>query len=766
MTKKRFHLILLAVLTIFAVGAQSNLELGTWKSHLSYKSGVKVTTTKEKVVYASARGIFTIDQNDLSVKFLSKEDGLSDVIIQNLYYDKNHDQLFVIYSDNNIDIISGDEVINIPTIKNNTSVLGSKSINDIFMTEDIAYIATDFGVLGFDLVSHEFLFTTFTSQKINCVSFNNGKIYASTDTHVYFIPVSGSNISDFYSWSPLSGVIGTVNNMAVKYNKLYLLTFDKVLSLDNSQKMDTIYQLNDPGEELSFLSEEGTNLMIGIKKGTEGRTIFYEENGNFVEKGYGCARLIQYAVEDTKGRVWYADIWEPIKYTESKTGDCKNLRFSVPYDNDASGVTFRKDKAYFGSNGVNEDFGYKYTRYGFYTLQNNEWINYSPETLPAIVDYDLFHIRTVVPQPSNNDVYLGSYYNGLLRYNEDTKETQHWNKENSVLGATVGDLARTRIAGLAFDKDENLWISNYGAAKPLVVKTKDNTWHSFAVPGNTNLHQIAIDDTGNKWIAIHGVGNGLLVYHEGNKISDPTDDKARNINRNNSEIKGNKVNCVAVDLDGSVWVGTDEGPVVFDCGNPFSDECKGSTRKVVVDNIPAPLLRYEDILTIAIDGANRKWFGTRNGIFVQSPDGITQISKFDAQNSPLLDNTVRELAYNPTTGEMFIITQGGIQSYKTETTGGKNSNSNNVYAFPNPVRPEHTGPIAIKGLVRDANVKITDVNGKLVFETKALGGQAIWDGMDYNGEKAATGVYLVFSANNENASIPDAALVTKILIVH
>ncbi|HRG41958.1 MAG TPA: regulator, partial [Saprospiraceae bacterium] len=348
--------------------------------------------------------------------------------------------------------------------------------------------------------------------------------------------------------------------------------------------------------------------------------------------------------------------------------------------------------------------------------------------------------------------------------NELTNEVKHWNKNNSILQAVTGDSTRTRISGLTFDKNENLWISNYGAPKPLAVKTKDNTWHNFSVPGSTNLNEIVIDQSGNKWIAVFGVGNGVIVYNEGSKIADPTDDKVRSITRTNSEIVGNKVNCVMVDLDGSVWVGTDQGPVIFDCGDPFSETCRGTTRKVVVEGIPAPLLRYEDIISMAVDGANRKWFGTRNGIFVQSPDGVTEVARYTSKNSPLLDNTVRTLAYNGYTGEMFIVTPGGIQSFKTETTSGSNSHSSSVVAFPNPVRPDYTGPIAIKGLVRDANVKITDINGKLVYETKALGGQAIWDGMDYNGSRAATGVYLVFSAN-ENTSLPSDALVTKILIV-
>ncbi|MBP9196177.1 MAG: regulator, partial [Saprospiraceae bacterium] len=228
---------------------------------------------------------------------------------------------------------------------------------------------------------------------------------------------------------------------------------------------------------------------------------------------------------------------------------------------------------------------------------------------------------------------------------------------------------------------------------------------------------------------------------------------------------GNKVNSLVVDLDGSIWVGTDRGPVVFDCGDPFSESCRGNTRKVIVDGIPALLLRDEDILSIEVDGGNRKWFGTRNGIFVQSPDGITQEAKFDVRNSPLLDNKVTDLGFNTDSGEMFVISTGGIQSYKTETTGGGRSHSTNVYAFPNPVRPDYTGPIAIKGLVRDANVKITDINGRLVYETKALGGQAVWDGNDYNGVRAASGIYLVFSAN-ENTSQSSDAFVTKIMIVN
>lgn len=772
MLKKYWLGLFVLVFTMTILRSQSELPLGTWKSHLSYKEGKSVAQSKDKIIYASSSGIFILDKEDLSVRFLAKEDGLTDVRVASLFYNQKTEHLLVIYTNNNIDIIKDDQVTNIPFIETNTSIIGSKTVNDVFFSDHIAYIATDFGVLGFNLNAMEFQFTTFTPIRINSVAVFNGRLYAGSERGLFSTNIVGSNISDFSIWQltdQQSGISqnNNIESLAVKYNRLYVEANDKVYASNADGSYKVVYAVPTAEDEIKFLSEDGTTLMIGVLRGNDGRTVFMEESGQFIEGGNNCVRRTLYAIEDEKGRVWYADQWDPIKYTIGKaTGDCRNISFSTPYANDAASIRFKKDKTYIGSNGVNEDFQYGFTLFGYYTLQGGQWENFSPENFQPLRDFEFFHTKAVAPHPTNSDLYLGSYYNGIIRYNEDTKEVRHWNKDNSILQRVIGDEARTRIAGLTFDKDENLWISNFGAQKPLAVKTKDDTWHNFSVPGSTNLHQIVIDQQGNKWIAVFGVGNGVIVFNEGKDIPDPTDDKIRLINRNNSELSGNKVNCVAIDLDGSIWIGTDQGPVVFDCGDPFAESCRGSTRKVVVDNIPAPLLRYEDILCIAVDGANRKWFGTRNGIFVQSPDGVTQVDKFDVKNSPLLDNNIKEMAYNPVTGEMFIVSREGIQSYKTMTTGGVRShNANNVYAFPNPVRPDYSGPISIKGLVRDANVKITDISGKLIFETKALGGQAIWDGKDYNGNNAATGVYLVFSAN-ENTSLSPDSLVTKILIVH
>jgi len=226
------------------------------------------------------------------------------------------------------------------------------------------------------------------------------------------------------------------------------------------------------------------------------------------------------------------------------------------------------------------------------------------------------------------------------------------------------------------------------------------------------------------------------------------------------------VTSLAVDRDGQVWVGTTSGPVIFDGGpNIFDIDNVGSRRKVLQDSIVAFLLETEDIRTIAIDGANRKWFGTRNGIFVQSPDGETQIAHFTEDNSPLFDNVVKVLRFDDDSGRMYVGTDAGVQVYRTETEVASNRHSSNVYTFPSPVRPDYEGDIYIKGLARDANVKITDLNGKLVHETQALGGLAKWNGEDYTGRRATTGVYLVWSTGTAAFDTPDS-FVTKILIVN
>lgn len=772
MLKSIFTFIFLIL--FFGLFAQSDIPIGVWKSHLAYKEGLWVAQSDQSVFYAAAKGLMILSKEDNSVRFLSREDGLSDVSISKIFFDPFNSQLIIFYDDSNIDILSdGDEITNISSIKDNRTVIGSKKVNDFHViNENLAYLATDFGILSFNLKRREFVNTTFTPFAINAIGFLNNQIYAASDNGIFFLSVSDLNPADFGRWQKVSGIAGLPQNYKVDVfevfnGKLYFTVDNVLFSGNNEIGFTEIYQpLN--GFDINFLSASDKNIIIGNRDfGNNRSKIDYINASGDIKTGIdNCTGRLTYAVEDTDGKIWFADEWSPIKYSENIEWGCQRFEYNSPLGNRTGEINFKGKKVFIAGGGATEDYQNPAGSFGFYVYEDKIWTNYQIENLPAIGIYDIPYIQTVVPHPKNDDVYIGSYWNGMLKWNSEDNSTEHFNKDNTnrIFLPRVGDTLRTRVPFMMFDNKDNLWITNFGASRPLVVMTKDGQWQNFSMSGNNNLAKMTIDKNQNKWFSVQGVGNGLLVFNEGSDIFDTSDDKIRYITSANSEIKANRVHTVFSDLNGSVWVGTSEGPVIFDCADPFNNNCTGATRKVIEDGIPAILLKTEEILSIVADGANRKWLGTRNGIFVLSPSGDTLITKYDTKNSPLLDNVVRYMAFNGETGEMWISSNNGIQSLRTTTTTGGRVHGD-VYVFPNPVRPEYQGIIAINGLVRDANVKITDMNGRLVHETIADGGQAIWDAKDYTGKRVASGVYLVFSSSQEVSNDPET-LVTKILVMN
>ena len=131
----------------------------------------------------------------------------------------------------------------------------------------------------------------------------------------------------------------------------------------------------------------------------------------------------------------------------------------------------------------------------------------------------------------------------------------------------------------------------------------------------------------------------------------------------------------------------------------------------------------------------------------------------------LSDGLAKDIAINAQSGVVWIGTANGLVSLRSEATLGGRVNSAAPYAYPNPVRPDYDGPIAIYGLARDANIKITDMAGQLVYEGTAIGGQAVWNGRDYLGRRAASGVYLIYATSSESFDTPDA-VITKVVIIN
>ena len=358
-----------------------------------------------------------------------------------------------------------------------------------------------------------------------------------------------------------------------------------------------------------------------------------------------------------------------------------------------------------------------------------------------------------------NITYVASWQSGLAKL-EDKELSELYTEENSSLQKRHPHDDWINIGAMKFDTDGNLWCTNAQTLEPLSVQYTNGEWESFSlgntVTENQNLAKLIIDRNNQKWIQLKN--NGLIVFDEmrtGNKT------KKISNGENNGNLNSDRVFAMAEDLDGEIWIGTDDGVSVFYNPSDVFEGEQAATIIVTKDGYNTYLLDGLLINDIEVDGANRKWFATNNsGAILTSANGTEELIHFTAENSPLFSNKVVDIEVNDETGEVFFATDKGLISYRAGATKGSN-NFSNVVVFPNPVKPNYQGSISIKGLLRDAQVKITDVSGNLVYKTKALGGQANWDGNMTNGREARSGVYLIFCSDedgNENH-------VSKLLIV-
>jgi len=752
------------------------LTIGEWRQHLPWQRSKYVTQSSSKVYYATEWAVVEVDKAERSSRFITKVEGLSDVGMNFLRYNAAADVLLLSYTNSNLDLFypSDRSVVNLPIIQKNPNVVGDKQIYNVFFDGKIAYFACGFGILKFDLKDAEAEYTVFTSIPVRSFAVYNGFLWAGTEDGLYRLPENDENPADFSRWEEVSESTGfpanlSYNAISVWDGKLWLGAAKKFLRFDGT----TVTEIaSNATRSVKYITAEGTGLMIGWSDDSNfgsGTVEYLETNGNRNEIQGACDAVFPlYGIEDGTKKFWFADLQDKFRYFDQNTGDCDKFSFNSPYSQRSSEINFGSDGTTFvATPGPKPDVSINGNRDGVYSFKNGVWDRWSEATTPAIVDSEesFKDMWRVAPHPSEAKAFVGSFIGGLLQFANGEYE-QRFSKSNSILqNAGNAGSTRTAIGGLAFDQSNNLWISNFGASAPIAVLKADGTLANFNGAPNNFLLQVAVDQNGYKWFVI-AFSAGILVYDSGADLDSPSDDRYRVITTANSVLPTNFVNCITVDLDGDVWVGTQQGAVSFECGaGVFKEDCKGRRRIVSVDGFNGYLLETEDVKAIGVDGANQKWFGTTNGVFVQSPDALTQVARFTNTNSPLFDNAITDIAINPTTGEAWIGTEKGLISLRAGATQGGRVNLPSAYAYPNPVQPGYDGPIAIYGLARDANVKITDAAGHLVYEGKALGGQAVWNGRDYLGRRAASGVYLIFATSEANFDQPDA-IITKVVILN
>ncbi len=744
--------------------------LGIWQDHIPQSTIYDIVKVDSKVFCATDIGLFIYDESDQSITTFSKLNGLSDIGIRALAYDHKRDQLIMGYKNGNIDIFDGENITNLNDIVRSSKFVGKKRINHIKIFNEVAYISTGFGIIELDLEKLLVLNTLIIGENAKEIEVFETDIdtltqtmYAATEEALMFADINKPLI--FFSfWNEVIGLPTGVYTEVDVFNN-FIFT-NRTLNTND----DSVYYYN--GSQWQIFTEQliGNKTDIRVSNGILSivntfLTTTYNNQltkvmqiGNaFYEPGTYIP-IVAWAENNGK-TLFIGNKTYGLIRTENASIN-KRILPDGPFSSSVYTLSALNNRVFVAPGSVDEIWNRKFQGDGIFKYEDFVWSHIPKEDLGDIGD-----IVAVAEDPNNsNKIWANAWGTGILEI-EDGKLVETWNNITTgdvLKGANGSSATDIRTGGLTFDEKGNMWLTNSLTETPLVVRYKDGTWANFGFgslsSGTIAFKDILINELGQIWMQTRLTG--IVVAKVQNGISVGRGIRA---GTGKGNLPEDQVLSIAEDLDGEMWIGTIQGLVVlYSPQNIFTN--KNFDAQPVLfeeDGVVQRLLGTEQVTTIAIDGANKKWFGTQNsGVFYTSEDGTKTIYHFTKENSPLLSNGILDITINHQTGEVFFGTAEGIVSFRGAATTG-NENFTNVYAYPNPVRPEHTGPIFIRGLATNAQVKITDVQGNIVFETVAEGGQAVWYGTNLSGDKVSSGVYVAY-LNNSDGSL---TAVTKILII-
>jgi hypothetical protein len=768
---KKLVLLSLSIVVVLFANAQQ-VGVGQWRDHLPYNKGLSVAPAGNRVYIAAETGVFYYDLLDNSVTRLSKVSGLSDIGATVVRYNKNLKTLVIGYNNGNMDlIIDGTTIENYSDIKRSTSILGKKTINNVMFIGEKAYISTNFGISVFNIPNKEFEETYIigpngSNININQTATDGTYLYAATDIGLYKAALSNPFLNDFNNWTidtdlP-NGTNNRINAVVYVHNKLYANYSNLTISTDTcfvfngtnwvDRSADFHYRTN-------TLVASNDKLIVTCFLGA----YVYDANGALQTQvtvlNDGTLNPNEAAYDDL-GNLWLAD-----KNNGAYVlgGNLPEQRVTPigPQQKGTLSMVFNKGKLWTVPGGtIYYQSPYNFGQVSMYDGTN--WMNRTRAT-DTVLNNSWDYMTAAIDPTDPSHAYFTSWGRGLVEFknNEFIRYTAA-NSNNTIL---VGQ-GQTFTAGAAFETNGTLWFTNAFNQSGIIRRTKDGTFTAFnfgTLLNNKFTGPVTIDSYGQKWVVL-ARGGGILVFKDESGTIPSNKRRLLTTSAGAGALPDEDVRVVVEDLDGQVWVGTGKGVCVFYSPEAIFSGSNFDAQKpgIVEGGFFYPLLENEKITCMVVDGANRKWIGTeKGGVFLISADGSQQIYNFNIDNSPLLSNTIFSIAINSETGEVFIATDEGLVSYRGDATDGLDTYGK-VYAFPNPVRPNYTGPIAIKGLVRDADVKITDIAGRVIYQTKANGGTAVWNGNSFNGDRAKTGVYLVFTTNTDGTQTN----VTKIMLVN
>ncbi|MFP4690313.1 MAG: two-component regulator propeller domain-containing protein [Bacteroidales bacterium] len=767
-------LLMLTVLMVLLPELKADVPVGNWRHHLPNNRIFHVAETPDQIVGATIYGLVIFNKADNSVERINKVHGLSDSGISAISWSAGKEALFVGYENGNLDVIDGNNFLNVPDIMQ-ASILGSKKINSMEVRDNRMLLACDFGIIEFDpenyLIRDTWFIGPFGSQvNVNDLAVSGEHIYAATNAGLLRAPLNGSNLADYRHWEREE--VSRQSNEIFTHLEAYA---GKIFALRKLEAADQLY-MSDQGSWIPFSSPEDdyhqiNNLAVSRNQllvAAPGKLDIYDTNLERVRRveNYHPGEVVANdALLAEDGKLWIADHHKGLA-RETNTGDFETIILSGPPEADAFGLATGHGRVWVAPGTVTYGGEHEWIQHGVFLFEEGQWKSFDRFRFPELETVsDIIRIST---DPNNTDrAYAAAWNGGMVELNPEGV-VRLYDDSNSPLQKRAIIEDRLRVGGTAVDDQGNVWVTNSEVDTPLLVRKPSGDWMTFSSGGTfgsqTLVGDLVIDQSGQKWVILPG--NGIfLLKEDGLNHNSGYETRRLTTQATRGGLPDNSVHSLAVDNNGYVWVGTAQGVAVFySPQRAFTGQDFQAQRIVVeqADGFAGYLLESETVTAIAVDGSNKKWFGTeRSGAFLLSEDGQETIFHFDKDNSPLLSNNIVDIAVEDQSGEVYFTTDRGLVSFRGLATGGGEVHQD-VYAYPNPVHPGYDGYISVRGLVRNAKVKITDISGNLVWETVAEGGQAIWNGQDIRGQRPSSGVYLVFSTNEDGAE----TMVTKILFIN
>lgn len=755
-------------LLITQIGVSQNKTL--WKGYYSYNEIKDISQSPDKLFAASENALFTKNIITGETKTTNTIDGLSGQTISSVYHSPNFKKTVIGYENGLMIVINevDGSMLNVVDIINKSLPSNLKKINHFMEYNGIVYVSCDFGIVQYNLATLQFGDTYFIGDfgaqiAVTQTAVFNDMIYASTlNNGIRSARINNPNLIDYNQWTTIAP-FGWSGIEAFGNNLLATSTTGNVQKLQGNSFVN-VTTLPQPAVDIRSNGNYliiTTNNHVFIYNSSLNQTVDIN-SGQIPDAGvlFTCATVIDETIliGTLENGVYNKSLSTSVFENISPDGPLRNNIFAI------ASVSNKLWAVYGGYDLFYNPYAFYagISKFGISKFSEKGWLNIPYEDL-----LEARALSRIVVNPNNeNQVFVSSYYSGLLEFENDQLTTVY-NASNTgsdglkSIPAQVPD--DIRVNGTAFDKSGNLWLTSSIDKKGLKVFKTNGQWQSYDMSsiyqrlGVFNLGRIAIDRNGTKWLTSQN--DGLIGFNEnyGNLL--------RNLKEgaDTGNLPSNYACSLAIDNRNQMWIGTNRGLRVLSSVDNFVSSEPLIAQPIIIleENLAQELLYQQFITDIVVDGSNNKWIGTADsGVFLVSPDGQKTIYHFTLNNSPLPSNIINDIDINGLTGEVFIATTKGMVSFKGTSTNA-NETLDNVYVYPNPVRPEFTGTVKISGLIDNATIKITDVGGNLVYETTSEGGTIEWDTTAFGKYKVASGVYMIFISAKDGIE----SKVKKVMII-